>query len=107
MARLALGALVALLVRVAACPRRSRLTAKHEVVASTPSDYTGIDRPIELPALSIACADEILFDTDARIARFSVVAPTGRTAPRLRVEAHGYDRGPYRSAYEYTRDVPG
>src|SRR5919197_2869422 len=107
MAKLALVAFVAILVLVAAFPLRSHLTAPHEIVTSTPSDYTGLDHPFELPGNGVACADEILFDTDTRIARFTAGAKRGDPAPSLRIEARGYPEGPYRSAYASSRDVPG
>jgi hypothetical protein len=107
MARAPLAVFVAVLVGVALLPVRSYLTEPREVIASTPSAYTGLTVPIELPARGEACADEILFDTDARIARFGVTAPEGTTAPPLEIAARGNTDGEYRSDYESTADVKG
>src|SRR4051794_19622493 len=107
MARAATVAFVAVLIGVALLPVRSYLTEPREVIASTPSAFTGIDVPIPVPAGKEACADEILFATDGEVARFAATAPQGRRAPLLEVAARGYTSGPYQNGYESKTDVPG
>ena len=62
------------------------------MIASTPSAYTGLTVPLPLPAGSEACADEILFDANAGIARFGATAPAGTPAPALEVTARRLQR---------------
>ena len=66
-------------------------------IASTPSAYTGADGAVAAAGAGEACADEIVFDTNAGIARFGATAPAGTTAPALEVIARGYEDGPYRA----------
>ncbi len=107
MARSPLAVFVGVLLGVALLPVLSYLTESREVIASTPSAYTGITVPIGLPAHSEACADEILFDTNARIARFGATAPEGAAAPALQVVARGNQQGDYRSDYRSDVRVKG
>src|SRR5690349_9548304 len=87
------------------------LLKPREALTSTPSAYTGITVPLGLPAGSEACADETVFETDTRIARFGANLSTGSTvAPPLEVTARGYtDRnaGPYRNDYRASARIPG
>jgi hypothetical protein len=106
MARAALAAFAAVLA-LAAIPAIAHLTERREMIASTPSAYTGLTVPLPLPASGIACADEILFDTDARIARFGATAPKGEPAPPLEIEARGNTEGKWRSDYADTARIPG
>ena len=76
-------------------------------MASTPSDYTGVTVPLPLPGRGTACADEILFDTNAGIARFGATASAGTKAPPLEVIARGYEDGPYGGPYRAVARVPG
>jgi hypothetical protein len=107
MARAAVAVFVVVLLGVALLPVRAYLTEPREVIASTPSAYTGLTVPIELPAGSEACADEILFDTNARIARFGAAAPDGGTAPPLDVVARGLPEGEYSSDHRSAARVDG
>ncbi len=107
MARAATAAFVALLVAVAVLPVRSYLTKPREVIASTPTAFTGATVPIALPQGAEACADEILFDADAEVARFGATAPAGSKAPALEIVARGNSEGEYRSAYESVARVKG
>ena len=92
---------------VAAIAALAHLGKTREVIASTPSAYTGLTVPLALPAHREACADEIVFDTDAGIARFGATAPVGGTAPSLEVTARGYTFGPYRNDYSARARVAG
>lgn len=107
MARAPLAVFVVVLLGVALLPVRSYLDEPREVIASTPSAYTGLTVPIGLPARGEACADEILFDTDAEIARFGVTAPNDAPAPALEVVARGNADGEYRSDYRSAARVAG
>jgi hypothetical protein len=98
---------VAVLVAVALHPVRSFLTEPREVVASTPSDYTGETVPLPLPGRGSVCANEIVFDPSSRIARFGATVPASAKAPALEVVARGYEDGPYRNGYRATARVPG
>jgi hypothetical protein len=106
MGRAPLVAFVAALV-IAAVPVWGFLTEPREVIASTPSAYTGLTIPLPVPAGGEACADEILFDRDAEIARFGATAPAGASGPALEIEARGQAKGPYRNAYRSAAEVPG
>ncbi|MDA0164763.1 hypothetical protein OM076_31130 [Solirubrobacter ginsenosidimutans] len=83
------------------------MTKSREVIASTPSAYTGLTVPLPVPAKGEACADEILFDTNAGIARFGATAPAGAPAPAIEVTAQGYPTGEYRSDYRSSYRVAG
>jgi len=107
MARVATVAFVALLVGVVLLPVRSFLTKPREVIASTPSAFTGATVPIALADGAEACADEILFDTNAEVARFAATAPAGTVAPALEVVARGNPEGELRSAYVAEARVKG
>src|SRR4051794_18676510 len=83
------------------------LAKPRDVVTSTPSSYTGAVIPLGLPAHARACADQILFASDTRIARFGAIAPAGAPAPALRVVARGDTSGPYRNGYESRARIAG
>lgn len=51
---------------------------ERDVVASTPSAYTGGEVPLPLEAGQQACMDQVLFDRDSEVAQFSATAPAGR-----------------------------
>ncbi|HYM56473.1 MAG TPA: hypothetical protein VES79_00780, partial [Solirubrobacteraceae bacterium] len=97
---------LAVLVAVALFPVRLYLTEPREVIVSTPSAYTGTTVPLPVGGGATACADEILFDTDARIARFGATAPANRPGPALEVVARGAREGPYRNDYRSVARVP-
>ena len=77
------------------------------MIASTPSAYTGVDVPITVSAGGEACVDEILFDADARVARFGATGPPTGRAPAVEVVARGYSDGDYRSDYTSVVRVSG
>src|SRR3954454_8982995 len=106
MARRQLAAFVLVLL-VAAVPAWSYLTKPREVIASTPSAYTGLTIPLPLPAKGEACVDEVVFDQDSMIARFGATAAPGTTAPALEVVAAGNTTGPYRNDFRAKAGVPG
>ena len=68
---------------LAALPVWSYLTEARPVLVSTPSAYTGLNVPLTVPAGGKACADRILFDTDARLARFGASTPPGERGPAV------------------------
>jgi hypothetical protein len=92
---------------VAAVSATAFLLSKREVIASTPSAYTGPTVPLPLPAGSEACADSIVFDTRSGIARFGATSTAGNAAPDLRVTAKGDTEGAFRNDYRSTTRVPG
>jgi hypothetical protein len=92
---------------VAAVPVIAYLAKPREVITSTPSDYTGLTVPLRVPAGSELCDDQIVFDTDSRIARFGVSAAPGTTAPALDIVARGATSGAYRNDYRSTFHLPG
>jgi hypothetical protein len=96
-----------LVLLVAAVPAASYLTKKREVIASTPSAYTGLTIPLPLPGKGEACVDEIVYDQDSAVARFGATAAPGQTAPALEVIARGNTSGPYRNDYRAQARVPG
>ncbi|MGI8778859.1 MAG: hypothetical protein ACR2L8_01590, partial [Solirubrobacteraceae bacterium] len=104
MGRAPLIAFVAVLC-VAALPVWSYVTEPREVIASTPSAYTGLNVPLTVPGGEEACADRILFDTDARVARFGATTPAGRAGPALAATARGETDGEFRSDYESTARI--
>src|SRR3954447_6606116 len=106
MARRQLAAFVLVLL-VAAVPAWSYMTKKREVIASTPSAYTGLTIPLPLPANGEACVDEVVYDPSSAIARFGGTAAAGQTAPALEVIARGNTSGPYRNDYQAQARVPG
>jgi hypothetical protein len=77
------------------------MVAKREVIASTPSAYTGPYQALALPAGSQACADQIAYDRHSQVARFGVTAKPGTKGPELEVTATG-DPG-----YRAIARVPG
>jgi hypothetical protein len=92
---------------VALFPLRSFLTEPREILASTPSDYTGLTVPLPVPGHGTACVDAILFDTNAGIARFGATAPAGTKAPPLEVVASGIENRRYGGPYRAVARVPG
>src|SRR4051812_38428694 len=106
MARRQLAAFVLVLL-VAAVPAWSYLTKPREVIASTPSAYTGLTIPLPLPANGEACVDEVVYDQDSAIARFGATAAPGQTAPALEVTARANPGGPYGGDYRAQARVPG
>jgi hypothetical protein len=83
------------------------LTEPREAISSTPSAYTGLQRPLTLPANGVVCADEVVYDTNSGIVRFGATAAAGTRAPALQVVAQGYTDGDYRSGYRSAVRVPG
>src|SRR4051794_26291972 len=102
---LAVFAAVLLVTGVAAL---AYMTRSREAIVSTPSAYTGLTTPLTLPPNGQACADEILYDTNGRIARFGATTRPGATAPDLEVTAQSYPRtSAYTSPYRFAARVPG
>src|SRR5690242_2231952 len=91
---------------IAAIAAVAFLLKPREALTSTPSAYTGLTVPLALPAGAEACADETVFETDTRIARFGATLASGTTsAPELLVTARGYtapEFGKYRNDYRST-----
>src|SRR4051794_36905901 len=85
---------------IAAIPLIAYLAKPREIISSTPSAYTGLTVPLDLPAKATACADQVTFDTDSGIARFGATAPADGPAPALRVMAKG-------GGYAAAATVPG
>jgi hypothetical protein len=87
----------------------SYLTDPREAIVSTPSAYTGLTKPLTLPANGRVCADEILFDPAMRVARFGATTQPGTPAPALEVIAEALPAGstPYRSDYRAVARIPG
>jgi hypothetical protein len=106
MRRAPLIAFVAVLALTAIAAGRF-LTAPHEVIASTPSAYTGGTVPLDLASGSELCSDQILFASNAGIARFGATSSGAAPAPALDVRAAGETAGRYRSDYHAEAQVPG
>src|ERR1700755_1517287 len=103
MRRNQLLAFVAVLV-IAAIPTVRFLTKDRDVIASTPSAYTGQTVPLPVEPKMLMCVDEIVYDQDSAIARFGATARPGKPAPTLEVNAAGNHAS---DGYRVQTTVPG
>ena len=97
MARRLLVLFFAVLALVAVLPVGKYLTRKRDAITSTPSAYTGGIVPEMVPPHGSACVDQILFDTDTRVARFGASAKPGTPGAPLVIDATGSDPAGYSS----------